>query len=176
MARNEFSVVVVGRASSGQSQFQLEVESVAQLVVGVQVLVAVLGERDAVNLANRCAHVAAGQAAGRSGRGRRRRTADVTLADATQRHRHSRHIHLMTAHAAAAAAAALLEGARITHCRTDMSTISQSAATLCGWQLWFITFRVSRRRREMYSGHARLCLSLVACPHYYADPDVTRGW
>jgi len=24
----------------------------------------------------------------------------------------------------------------------------------------FITFRVSRRRREMYSGHARLCVCL----------------
>jgi len=46
-----------------------------------------------------------------------------------------------------------------------------------------ITFRVSRRRREMCSGHARLCvcvylsvcLSLAACPHYYTDPEVTWG-
>jgi len=42
------------------------------------------------------------------------------------------------------------------------------------------TFRVSRRRREMYSGHGRLCLyhvclSLVAFPHYCTDPDVTWG-
>jgi len=39
----------------------------------------------------------------------------------------------------------------------------------------FITFRVSRRRREMYTGHARLCvcLSAAACPHYRTDPDVT---
>jgi len=43
----------------------------------------------------------------------------------------------------------------------------------------FITFRVSRRRREVYSGHARLCiclcLSAAACPHYCTDPDVTWG-
>jgi len=43
-----------------------------------------------------------------------------------------------------------------------------------------ITFRVSRRQREMYCGHAvhvRLCvcLSAVACPHYCTDPDVTWG-
>jgi len=42
-----------------------------------------------------------------------------------------------------------------------------------------ITFRVSRRPREMYCGHARLCvcvsvcLSAAACLHYYTDPDVT---
>ena len=44
-----------------------------------------------------------------------------------------------------------------------------------------ITFRVSRRPREMYCGHARLCvclcvcLSVAACPHYCTDPDVTWG-
>ena len=50
-----------------------------------------------------------------------------------------------------------------------------------------ITFRVSRRQREMYRGHARLCvcmfvcvcvsvcLSAAACPHYCTDPDVTWG-
>ena len=42
-----------------------------------------------------------------------------------------------------------------------------------------ITFRVTRRRRKMYSGHARLCvcqcLSAIACPHYCNDPDVTWG-
>jgi len=40
-----------------------------------------------------------------------------------------------------------------------------------------ITFRVSRRRREMYCGHAHLCvcLSAAACPHYCTDPDVTWG-
>jgi len=37
------------------------------------------------------------------------------------------------------------------------------------------TFRVSRRRREMYCGHARLCvcLSAAACLHHCTDPDVT---
>ena len=46
----------------------------------------------------------------------------------------------------------------------------------------FITFRVSRRRREMYFGHARLCvclsvcLSAAACLHYCtADPSITWG-
>jgi len=46
-----------------------------------------------------------------------------------------------------------------------------------------ITFRVSRRRREMYSGHARLSVCLCVCPcvrgrmpmHYCTDPDVTWG-
>jgi len=45
----------------------------------------------------------------------------------------------------------------------------------------FITFCVSRRRREMYCGHRRLCvcvcvsvcLSAAVRPHYCADPDVT---
>jgi len=45
----------------------------------------------------------------------------------------------------------------------------------------FITFRVSRRPREMYCGHARLsvclcvCLSAAACLQYCTDPDVTWG-
>jgi len=45
----------------------------------------------------------------------------------------------------------------------------------------FITFRVSRRRRKMHSGHGRLCvclsvcLSLAAFPHYCTDLDVTWG-
>ena len=36
---------------------------------------------------------------------------------------------------------------------------------------------MSRRRREMYTGHGRLCvyLSLAACPHYCTDPEVTWG-
>ena len=84
MPRNQFDVVVVGRPSRGQSQFELEVGSVAQPVVGVQVLVAVFGERDTVNLANRCTHVASRQTAGSSARGRCRLTNDVTLADVTQ--------------------------------------------------------------------------------------------
>jgi len=54
----------------------------------------------------------------------------------------------------------------------------------------FVTFRVTPRRREMYCGHAHLCvcvsvcmslcLSAAACLHYCTDPDVTwgsgRGW
>jgi len=47
-----------------------------------------------------------------------------------------------------------------------------------------VTFRVSRRRREMYCGHAHsvclsvcvsVCLSAAACPHYCTDTDVTWG-
>jgi len=44
-----------------------------------------------------------------------------------------------------------------------------------------VAFRVSRRRREMYCGHPRLCvclsvcLSAAVCLHYYTDPDVTWG-
>jgi len=44
-----------------------------------------------------------------------------------------------------------------------------------------ITFRVSRRRREMYCGHVRLCVclcvcvSVCACPHYCTDADETCG-
>jgi len=44
-----------------------------------------------------------------------------------------------------------------------------------------ITFCASRRRRKMYCGHARLCvsvclsvcLSVAVRPHYCTDPDVT---
>jgi len=43
------------------------------------------------------------------------------------------------------------------------------------WYLYTITFRVSRRRREMYCGHALLCLSAATCPHYCTDPDVSWG-
>ena len=51
--------------------------------------------------------------------------------------------------------------------------------SLYAWFIMFITitFRASRRRREMYSGHARLCVcpwqGLVACPHYCTDSDVS---
>ena len=40
-----------------------------------------------------------------------------------------------------------------------------------------ITFCVSRRRRKMYCGHARLRVYLSAAirPHYCTDPDVTWG-
>ena len=47
------------------------------------------------------------------------------------------------------------------------------------------TFCVSRRRRKMYCGHARLCVCVSVClsvclyaairPHYCTDPDVTWG-
>jgi len=52
---------------------------------------------------------------------------------------------------------------------------------------FFITFCVSRRRRKMYCGHARLCVCLYVCvclsvclsaavrQHYCTDPDVSWG-
>lgn len=83
MAWSQLDVVVVRSSAPDKSKFQLEVESVAQPVVGVQVLVSVLGERDTVNLADRCASVAAGQTAGWSGRGRCRLTTHVTLTGTT---------------------------------------------------------------------------------------------
>jgi len=49
------------------------------------------------------------------------------------------------------------------------------------WSLSLVAFRVSRRRREMYSGHPRLCVCLsvyprpAACLHYCTDPGVTWG-
>jgi len=42
-------------------------------------------------------------------------------------------------------------------------------------QVLLVPFCVSRRRREMYCGHARLCLSAAVRPHYCTDPDVTWG-
>jgi len=71
--------------------------------------------------------------------------------------------------------------------RTQLSIASLSALTYlvthyCITEttvnsLHFASYRVSRRRREMYCGHARLCvcLSAAACPHYCTDPDVTLG-
>jgi len=41
-------------------------------------------------------------------------------------------------------------------------------------RLVLMTFRVSRRRREMYIG-LRVCLSLASLPYYCTDPDVTWG-
>jgi len=44
-----------------------------------------------------------------------------------------------------------------------------------------VIFHVSRRRREMYIGHARLCVCLSIClpvaalPYYCTDPGVTWG-
>jgi len=50
---------------------------------------------------------------------------------------------------------------------------------MLSWLSKFVTFRVSRRRREMYIGHARLCvcvcLPLATFPHYYTDADVAWG-
>ena len=56
-------------------------------------------------------------------------------------------------------------------------------AAISPFSVGLITFRVSRRRREMYCGHPRLavcvwlcvCLSTVVRPHYSTDPDVTWG-
>ena len=42
-------------------------------------------------------------------------------------------------------------------------------------RLVLMTFRVSRRRREMYIG-LRVCLSLASLPYYCTDPDVTWEW
>jgi len=47
------------------------------------------------------------------------------------------------------------------HCRIARSKVSARSdpRSVC-----IVTFRVSRRRREMYTGHARLCVSLsVPC-------------
>jgi len=46
--------------------------------------------------------------------------------------------------------------------------------------LYVITFRVSRRLREMYCGHAQLCVCLPVClflslSYYCTDMDATWG-
>ena len=50
---------------------------------------------------------------------------------------------------------------------------------ICSLFFVLITFCVSRRRRKMYYGHARLCVCLpvraAVRPHYCTDPDVTWG-
>ena len=49
------------------------------------------------------------------------------------------------------------------------------------WLFLLVTFRLSHRRCEMYSGHMPLsvclcvCLSAAACLHYCTDLDVTWG-
>ena len=45
----------------------------------------------------------------------------------------------------------------------------------CTLELWLITFRMSRRRHEMYGGHLCLsvCLSAAACLHYCTVSGVT---
>jgi len=48
----------------------------------------------------------------------------------------------------------------------------------CKFVFYFITFRVSRRRREMIVVTrvcVTVCLSAAACLHYCTDPDVTWG-
>ena len=57
------------------------------------------------------------------------------------------------------------------------SLVRRALAEVCIVQVLLVTFRVSRRPREMYCAHARLslCLSAAACPHYCTDPDVTWG-
>jgi len=42
-------------------------------------------------------------------------------------------------------------------------------------QFVIITFCVSHRRRKIYCGHSRVCLSAAIRPHYCTDPDVTWG-
>ena len=64
-------------------------------------------------------------------------------------------------------------------CR-DVSTIDIVISILIS-TIIIITFHMSRRRRETYCGHARLCvcvsvcLSAATCLHYCTDPDVTWG-
>jgi len=56
---------------------------------------------------------------------------------------------------------------------SDMWRGSGTPSTEC----LLVVFRLKRRRREMYCGHARLsvCLSAAASTHYCTDPDVTWG-
>jgi len=61
----------------------------------------------------------------------------------------------------------------------DKNSKSVECLTKISRDQYIHQFIVTRRRREMYIGHARLCvcvcLSLAACPHYCTDPDVTCG-
>ena len=77
------------------------------------------------------------------------------------------------------------------HCNGDEDELSSRISTRsCQWENGtvatirepgrrdaVITFCVSRRRRKMYCGHARLCVCvcLSVCPRPAADPDVTWG-
>ena len=73
--------------------------------------------------------------------------------------------------------------ASVCHSTDEFHTVDSNFEQYRVYRLWnyFITFRVSSRRREMYCGHARLCvcvcvcLSAAACLHYCTDPDVTWG-
>jgi len=74
---------------------------------------------------------------------------------------------------------------RIRHCPRTALSPSTAAAAGYTWvtKRRVIAFHVSRRRREMYCGHAcvcvsvcaSVCLSAAACLHYCTDPDVTWG-
>ena len=65
-------------------------------------------------------------------------------------------------------------------CVVEVCSCAPLVSFLC-----LITFCMSRRRRKMYCGHARLyvcvsvcpcvCLSAAVRPHYCTDPDVTWG-
>ena len=61
----------------------------------------------------------------------------------------------------------------------DAQTAYQFCSDAALLSRFLVTFRVSRRRREMYCGHTRLCvcvsvsLSAAPCVHYCTDPDVT---
>jgi len=63
-----------------------------------------------------------------------------------------------------------------THC---YNMPAQSSVALLSWAIF--TFCLSRRRRKMYCGHARLCVCVCVClstaarPHYCTNPDVTWG-
>jgi len=63
--------------------------------------------------------------------------------------------------------------------RSQRSAPARISHTVHRHKLGFITFCVSRRRREMYCGHPRLCvcacLSAAACLRYCTDPDITWG-
>ena len=53
---------------------------------------------------------------------------------------------------------------QLAHMPCTTATVSRAyVINLVGHAI--ITFRVSRRRREMYCGHARLCLSVCPRPH-----------
>jgi len=50
----------------------------------------------------------------------------------------------------------------------DDSTINIVISILISTIIIIITFHMSRRRREMYCGHARLCVCLFVCPRPHA--------
>jgi len=62
-----------------------------------------------------------------------------------------------------------------------LSDATATPSSLASLKSRLVTFCVSCRRREMYSGNTHLfvcvsvCLSAAAHPHYCMDPDVTWG-